>query len=243
MTQVQESTIHVTSADHTRAIGKALASTLRAGDVIMLNGPLGAGKTTLTQGIGQGLNVRGHVTSPTFTVSRIHPPLDEGGLALVHADAYRITDLDDLETVDLDSTTQDTVTVIEWGEGKTEQLSDDRLEIVIERAEGTAAGGDDEGTDAHLGRQTDAHCGCQADEAHIHAGRQADEADVHADSQTHHDVIDLEDIDSGERTLTFILHGTRWAGVLDDLDEKARALAGLDAPTTDLHDEVGSHRD
>ena len=134
MTQIQESTIHVTSADHTRAIGKALASTLRAGDVIMLNGPLGAGKTTLTQGIGQGLNVRGHVTSPTFTVSRIHPPLDEGGLALVHADAYRITDLDDLETVDLDSTTHDTVTVIEWGEGKTEQLSDDRLEIVIERA-------------------------------------------------------------------------------------------------------------
>lgn len=232
MTQIQESTIHVTSADHTRAIGKALASTLRAGDVIMLNGPLGAGKTTLTQGIGQGLNVRGHVTSPTFTVSRIHPPLDEGGLALVHADAYRITDLDDLETVDLDSTAHDTVTVIEWGEGKTEQLSDDRLEIVIERAEGTAAGGDDEGTDAHLGRHIDAH-----------AGRQADEADVHADGQTHHDVIDLEDIDSGERTLTFILHGTRWAGVLDDLDEKARALAGLDAPTTDLHDEVGSHRD
>lgn len=232
MTQIQESTIHVTSADHTRAIGKALASTLRAGDVIMLNGPLGAGKTTLTQGIGQGLNVRGHVTSPTFTVSRIHPPLDEGGLALVHADAYRITDLDDLETVDLDSTAHDTVTVIEWGEGKTEQLSDDRLEIVIERAEGTAAGGDDEGTDAHLGRHTDAH-----------AGRQAGEADIHADAQTHHDVINLEDIDSGERTLTFILHGTRWAGVLDDLDEKARALAGLDAPTTDLHDEVGSHRD
>lgn len=243
MTQIQESTIHVTSADHTRAIGKALASTLRAGDVIMLNGPLGAGKTTLTQGIGQGLNVRGHVTSPTFTVSRIHPPLDEGGLALVHADAYRITDLDDLETVDLDSTAHDTVTVIEWGEGKTEQLSDDRLEIVIERAEGTAAGGDDEGTDAHLGRHTDAHCGCQAGEAHIHAGCQADEADAYAGGQTHHDVIDLEDIDSGERTLTFILHGTRWAGVLDDLDEKARALAGLDAPTTDLHDEVGSHRD
>lgn len=232
MTQIQESTIHVTSADHTRAIGKALASTLRAGDVIMLNGPLGAGKTTLTQGIGQGLNVRGHVTSPTFTVSRIHPPLDEGGLALVHADAYRITDLDDLETVDLDSTAHDTVTVIEWGEGKTEQLSDDRLEIVIERAEGTAAGGDDEGTDAHLGRHTDAH-----------AGGQAGEADIHAYAQTHHDVINLEDIDSGERTLTFILHGTRWAGVLDDLDEKARALAGLDAPTTDLHDEVGSHRD
>ncbi len=125
----------VEDADQTRALGQALAAHLRAGDLVMLRGELGAGKTTFTQGIGAGLRVRGHVSSPTFIVARVHPSV-VGGPDLIHADAYRITDLDDLETLDLDSSLADSVTVVEWGEGKTEALSEERLEIDILRPTG-----------------------------------------------------------------------------------------------------------
>ncbi|MCD4549818.1 tRNA (adenosine(37)-N6)-threonylcarbamoyltransferase complex ATPase subunit type 1 TsaE [Schaalia sp. lx-260] len=126
---------HTQNADMTRALGQALGECVRAGDLIMLRGGLGAGKTTFTQGIGHGMNIRGQVASPTFIVARLHPPLGEGP-ALIHADAYRIRDLDDLETLDLDSTLDESVTVVEWGEGKTEALSSERLEIDVERATG-----------------------------------------------------------------------------------------------------------
>ncbi|WP_026460497.1 tRNA (adenosine(37)-N6)-threonylcarbamoyltransferase complex ATPase subunit type 1 TsaE [Schaalia suimastitidis] len=128
-------TFHTHDADTTRALGHALGERLRAGDLIMLRGGLGAGKTTFTQGIGQGLGVRGQVASPTFIVARVHPSL-VGGPDLIHADAYRITSLDDLETLDLDSTIDQAVTVVEWGEGKTEAMSDARLDIDVERATG-----------------------------------------------------------------------------------------------------------
>ena len=135
----ENSTIHfsyrVSDADQTRHLGEELAHHLRAGDLIMLRGGLGAGKTTLTQGIGSGLGVRGTVASPTFIVARVHPSL-VGGPDLIHADAYRIRDLDDLETLDLDSTIDQAVTVVEWGEGKTEAMSDSRLEIEVRREEG-----------------------------------------------------------------------------------------------------------
>ena len=131
-------TITVNSADQTRAVGQALASQLRPGDLVMLSGGLGAGKTTFTQGIGAGLQVKGRVSSPTFIVARVHPSL-VGGADLIHADAYRIKDLTDLETLDLDSTLDQAITVIEWGEGKTEQLSADRLEIEIHREHGGVA--------------------------------------------------------------------------------------------------------
>lgn len=130
--------IRVTSADATRAFGRALAVHLRAGDLLMLSGGLGAGKTTLTQGIGEGMGVRGQVASPTFIVARVHPSL-RGGPDLIHADAYRIRDLDDLETLDLDSTVDEAVTVVEWGEGKTEAMSEERLEIAVTRAVGGSA--------------------------------------------------------------------------------------------------------
>ncbi len=132
----------VDDAEQTRAIGRALASHLRAGDLVMLHGELGAGKTTLAQGIGQGLHVRGRVSSPTFIVARVHPSLI-GGPDLIHADAYRITDLDDLETLDLDSTLAGSVTLVEWGEGKTEALSDQRLEIDVDRPHGGEADHED----------------------------------------------------------------------------------------------------
>ena len=126
---------NVSTPEETRLFGRAIAAHLRAGDLVMLRGDLGAGKTTLTQGIGEGLGVRGHVASPTFIVARVHPSV-VGGPDLIHADAYRIRDLDDLETLDLDSTLDQAVTVVEWGEGKTEAMSHDRLEIDVARPHG-----------------------------------------------------------------------------------------------------------
>ena len=109
-----------------RTLGRRLAGFLRAGDLVILSGPLGAGKTTLTQGIGAGLGVRGPVTSPTFVIARVHPG---PAVPLLHADAYRLGSV--LEVDDLDLDTTNSVTVVEWGEGLAEGLADDRLEISI----------------------------------------------------------------------------------------------------------------
>lgn len=127
------------SPEQTRALGRALGEVLRAGDLIMLSGGLGAGKTTLAQGIGEGMGVRGRVASPTFIVARVHHSLS-GGPDLIHADAYRIRDLEDLETLDLDSCLEEAVIVVEWGEGKTEAMSEERLEIAVVRGTGGTAG-------------------------------------------------------------------------------------------------------
>ncbi len=120
-------------AESMRALGASLASVLRAGDVVVLSGELGAGKTTLTQGLGAGLGVRGDVTSPTFVIARVHPSLADGP-ALVHVDAYRIGGVAELDDLDLDTSLGEAVTVVEWGEGVAEGLADDRLEVRIERA-------------------------------------------------------------------------------------------------------------
>jgi len=122
-------------ADATRAFGRALAGVLRAGDLVILTGDLGAGKTTLAQGIGAGLGVRGQVASPTFIVAREHPSL-VGGPALVHVDAYRLGSLDEVDALDLDASLDESVTVVEWGSGLVEALAGDRLEIVLERPRG-----------------------------------------------------------------------------------------------------------
>ena len=115
-----------------RDLGRELAAGLRAGDLVILTGPLGAGKTTLVQGIGQGLGVRGPVTSPTFVIARIHPPLAGSGPALVHADAYRLGSIREVDDLDLDADMASAVTVVEWGEGLAEGLATDRLEISIQ---------------------------------------------------------------------------------------------------------------
>lgn len=118
------------------ALGRRLASVLRPGDLVMLTGELGAGKTTLTRGLGEGLGVRGAVTSPTFVIARVHPPLGDGP-ALVHVDAYRLGGgLDEMEDLDLDVSLPDSVVVVEWGDGKVEELSEDRLQVLIDRAVG-----------------------------------------------------------------------------------------------------------
>ena len=115
-----------------RDLGRGLAGVLRAGDLVILAGPLGAGKTTLVQGIGAGLGVRGPVTSPTFVIARVHPPLAAGGPALVHADAYRLGSFGEVDDLDLDTDAGSAVTVVEWGTGLAEPLAQDRLEISIE---------------------------------------------------------------------------------------------------------------
>ena len=115
----------------TRRWGTALGRMLRAGDLVILTGGLGAGKTTLTQGLAEGLGVRGPVTSPTFVIARVHPSL-VGGPVLVHVDAYRLGGLDELDDLDLDADLDRAVTVVEWGHGVAEDLSDDALEVVLE---------------------------------------------------------------------------------------------------------------
>jgi tRNA threonylcarbamoyladenosine biosynthesis protein TsaE len=128
-------------ADAMRSLGGALAAVLRAGDVVVLAGGLGAGKTTFTQGLGRGLGVRGDVTSPTFVIARVHPSLTDGP-SLVHVDAYRIGGVAELDDLDLDTSLDDAVTVVEWGEGLAEGLADDRVEVRIERAVADDADGD-----------------------------------------------------------------------------------------------------
>jgi tRNA threonylcarbamoyladenosine biosynthesis protein TsaE len=118
-----------TPAD-TRALGTALADLLQPGDLIVLVGPLGAGKTALTQGLGEGLGVREPVTSPTFVIARVHRG---GRLPLVHVDAYRLGSVADVDDLDLDASTDESVTVVEWGQGLVEQLADEHLEVRLDR--------------------------------------------------------------------------------------------------------------
>ncbi len=143
-TGVNELEVHLPDTGATRAFGEALAALLRAGDLVVLSGDLGAGKTTLTQGIGAGLGIRGQVASPTFIIARVHPSVT-GGPALVHVDAYRLGSLDELEALDLDASLEESVTVVEWGEGLVEDLAEDRLEIAIERPHGAGRAGDGAG--------------------------------------------------------------------------------------------------
>jgi tRNA threonylcarbamoyladenosine biosynthesis protein TsaE len=127
--------LELPTVDDTRDLGRRLAAVLAAGDLIVLSGPLGAGKTALTQGIGAGLRVAGEVTSPTFVISRVHPPdrARGGRLPLVHADAYRLGGIAEVDDLDLDASVDEAVTVVEWGSGKVEQLADAFLEVRMHR--------------------------------------------------------------------------------------------------------------
>jgi tRNA threonylcarbamoyladenosine biosynthesis protein TsaE len=122
-----------------RALGERIAGVLEAGDLVLVGGELGAGKTTFAQGVGSGLGVRGPVTSPTFVIARVHPSLTDGP-PLVHVDAYRLGGWDELEDLDLEATLDQAVTVVEWGEGLAEGLGPDRLEVHIHRDSGADSG-------------------------------------------------------------------------------------------------------
>jgi tRNA threonylcarbamoyladenosine biosynthesis protein TsaE len=135
----------------TRSLGARLAERLRAGDLLVLSGPLGAGKTSLTQGLGAALGVRGAVTSPTFVLARVH----RGPVPLVHVDAYRLREAGarlDLDDLDLDAALEDAVTVVEWGEGLASHLTDSWLEVHLDRAE--TPPGPDGGAGAHVDGRT-----------------------------------------------------------------------------------------
>ena len=123
--------IVVPTAGDMRALGARLADVLRAGDLLVLTGDLGAGKTTLVQGVGAGLGVGGPVVSPTFVIARVHR---DGRLPLVHVDAYRLGSVAEVDDLDLDAALDESVTVVEWGEGLVEELAGDRLEVRLERS-------------------------------------------------------------------------------------------------------------
>ena len=127
----------IENPDQMHELGLELGKALRAGDVLVLTGPLGAGKTTLTRGIGEGLGVRGPVTSPTFVLARTHPSLVDGP-PLVHVDAYRLNSAVELDDLDIDFA--HSVVVVEWGAGMLDGIVDSWLDVVIERPEGANAG-------------------------------------------------------------------------------------------------------
>ena len=124
--------LRTTDPEGTRLAAQVIAGVLRPGDLLVLDGPLGAGKTTFTQGLGAGLDVRGPVASPTFVIARVHPSLS-GGPALVHVDAYRLGGSADLEDLDLEADLDDAVTVVEWGRDRVEHLTSSHLLVELER--------------------------------------------------------------------------------------------------------------
>jgi len=123
--------ITVTSAEEMFNLGESISAHLKAGDLLLLNGPLGAGKTVLAQGIGKGLGIT-DITSPTFVISRTHA----GAVPMIHVDAYRLIDTENpnLYLDDLDLDTENSVTVVEWGGSESARLNEDRLEITIDRS-------------------------------------------------------------------------------------------------------------
>jgi tRNA threonylcarbamoyladenosine biosynthesis protein TsaE len=133
-------TVTVDGPGRTQALAERLGEQLRAGDLLVLTGELGAGKTTFTQGLGRGLGVRAGIISPTFVLVRRHPNVPDGprpgGPDLVHVDAYRLGSAAEVDDIDLEDTADTAVTVVEWGSGKVEHLAESRLEIVLERAVG-----------------------------------------------------------------------------------------------------------
>ena len=132
MSAARATAIRLDTADDTVAFGRRLAAVLRAGDLVLLTGPLGAGKTTLTRGIGAGLGVRGPILSPTFVIARVHRG---GRVPLVHLDAYRLRSLAEVDDLDLELDVAESVLVVEWGAGLVEQLVEAWLEVRIERAD------------------------------------------------------------------------------------------------------------
>ena len=181
-------TVATGDADETRALGARLARLLRAGDLVMLSGGLGAGKTTLAQGIGAALEVRGRVSSPTFIIARVHPALSDGP-DLIHVDAYRITSLEEIDALDLDSSLDRAVTLVEWGEEKVEALSPDRLEIQVLRPHGAVRA------------------------EHPQSDGAPAEAEHSAGPVMGEQVVDLGEVDDGSRTIVVRAIGPRWVDI------------------------------
>ena len=190
--------LQLKSLDQMRTFAEVLAGHLRAGDLLILSGNLGAGKTTFTQSLGRALGVAGRITSPTFVIAREHPSLHEGP-ALVHVDAYRLSGAEELGDLDLDSELEESITVVEWGAGLAEQLSSDYLGLTITPMFDLAADGS--------GAEGDATADDDADEAAEKAAE--------------------DDADEDERRLVELHgHGSSWDARLQRVRDSLRTLAG-----------------
>lgn len=196
--------LDVTGPEHTRRLALALADCLKAGDVLLLSGELGAGKTTFTRSLGEGLGVREGVISPTFVLSRVHPNLPEGprpgGPDLVHVDAYRLSSAEELDDLDLEFSMPRSVTVIEWGRDKAEHLSDSRLELDFTRLTG-------------------------ADARFAYSGAEEfswDDEDEAGEGTAGEDLEDLEADVPEPRLLRVRAFGPRWEGAFEDLGDRLR---------------------
>ncbi|OCB31138.1 tRNA (N6-adenosine(37)-N6)-threonylcarbamoyltransferase complex ATPase TsaE [Mycobacterium malmoense] len=143
MRSPQEGTATLERVEDTVALGSRLGEQLRAGDVVVLTGPLGAGKTVLAKGIAAAMDVDGPVTSPSYVLARVHPPRRPGAPAMIHVDMYRLLDTDgadllgELDSLDLDTELDDAVVVVEWGEGLVERLAERHLDVRLERLSGS----------------------------------------------------------------------------------------------------------
>jgi tRNA threonylcarbamoyladenosine biosynthesis protein TsaE len=143
MAELGSGTAELATAEDTIALGARLGAELQAGDVVVLAGPLGAGKTVLAKGIAQAMDVEGPVISPTFVLARVHRAHQADAPAMIHVDMYRLLDhasvdlLAELDSLDLDTDLDDAVVVVEWGEGLAERLSDSHLDIRLERGPDT----------------------------------------------------------------------------------------------------------
>lgn len=196
--------LDVTGPEHTRRLALALADCLKAGDVLLLSGELGAGKTTFTRSLGEGLGVREGVISPTFVLSRVHPNLPEGprpgGPDLVHVDAYRLSSAEELDDLDLEFSMPRSVTVIEWGRDKAEHLSDSRLELDFTRLTG-------------------------ADARFAYSGAEEfswDDEDEAGEGTVGEDLEDLEADVPEPRLLRVRAFGPRWEGAFEELADRLR---------------------
>ncbi len=125
--------ITLATPEDTHAFGELLGAVLVPGDLVILDGALGAGKTALTKGIASGMGVTGMIMSPTFVIARVHRSARPGGATLVHVDAYRLAGALELDDLDLDTDLAAAAVVIEWGQGRAEQLADDHLVVRLER--------------------------------------------------------------------------------------------------------------
>jgi tRNA threonylcarbamoyladenosine biosynthesis protein TsaE len=189
--------VHLGSLEQMRTFAEELARYLRAGDLLILTGNLGAGKTTFTQSLGRALDVSGRITSPTFIIAREHPSRS-GGPALVHVDAYRLADGEELEDLDLDSELDESITVVEWGAGMAEQLSTDYLELTI-----TPVWDEDDAVSADAG---------DAAEAESDSADDADADDENEDEQ---------------RTVDLTGHGASWTDRMPRVHAAIAALEGI----------------
>ena len=196
-----ETEYSVASAEETQALAARIGAQLQAGDLIVLTGELGAGKTTFTQGLGEGLGVRPGIISPTFVLVRVHPSLGDGP-DLVHVDAYRLESAGEIDDIDLENTLDTAVTVVEWGRDRVEHLAESRLDITLVRATGADL------AVAETNTANNGSTGSTASSANL-AGS-TDTAEAGGSPAV---VLDFDEPDEAEdRQIRIVAHGPRWAG-------------------------------